>query len=214
MSTADIDGSNYFHHRSSGWFAMGFCIYVECGESYSDAELMKHLGICRYSTLPPEDSPDQPGDNDLFVQTASDGRWVHISDDDYYTLYNEKYASRNLRDRIVKLARSHNIFVRVLGDADDSFEFEYYEGSTLQRRYKFIDTTWKPEDCVAIDFGETLPGEEELSEEVNMFEKVKRIEDALGIETDVEKLSIRTYTKPYPKPSFLDRLLFRIGPKH
>ena len=207
MSTADGDR---FDRTRNGWFGCGYCIYVECGESYSDAELLKHLGISGYSSIPFEDSPVQLADGDRFVQIANDGRWVHISDDDYYTLWcNEKYGSGNLRDRIVKLARLHNIFTRVLGDADDSFEFEYYEGSKLRRRYEFIDPTWQPEDCVAIDFGETLPGEEDLSEEVDMFEKVTRIEDALGI-ADLGKLSIRTYTKPDPERSFLNRLLRRV----
>ena len=116
-----------------------------------------------------------------------------------------KCGSGNLRDQIIKLARLHNIFGCVLGDADDSFEFEYYEGSKLRRRYEFIDPWWKPENCVAIDFGETLPSEEDLSEEVDMFEKVTRIEAALGI-ADLGKLSIRTYTKPDPERSFLNRL--------
>ena len=204
MSNADFNIS-HFHQ--------GFCIYVECSEEYSDAELMKHLGISGYNTLFTEDSPHQPSGRDRFVQIANDGRWVHVSDDRYYTLLNDEYyGSRQLRDRIVTFARLHNIFVRQLGDADGSFEFEYYEGSKLRRRYEFIDPRWKPEDCVAIDFGETLPGEEDLSEEVDMFEKVTRIEDALGIETDETKLSIRTYTKPYPKRSFFGRLLEKPDP--
>jgi hypothetical protein len=190
-------------------FHEGFCIYVECGEEYSDAELMKHLGISGYKKLPPEDSPERPTHHDPCVQFASDGRWVHISDDLGWTLFNEEYyGSEQLRKQIVKFARLHNIFVRMPGDADDSFEFEYHEGSKLRRRYVFRDDMWNPENGnVIIDFGETLPGEKELSGEVDMFEKIKGIEDALGIETDVEKLSIRTYYKP--PPSFLDRLLFR-----
>ena len=47
----------------------------------------------------------------------------------------------------------------------------------------------------------------ELSEEVDMDEKIRRIEDALGIETDFGKLSIRTYTKPYREPSSLNWLM-------
>ena len=97
-------------------------------------------------------------------------------------------------------------------DENDSFVFAYYEASELRRRYDYYEN-WgnvvPGNGRVAIDFGETLPGEKELSEEVDMFEKIKGIEDALGIETDVEKLSIRTYFKPPPKPSFLDRLLLR-----
>ena len=211
-STADSDGSNFFHRGSDGWFGCGFCIYVECGEEYSDAELMKYLGISGYSPLPPEDSPDQPDDHDLFVQIASDGRWTHISDDGYYTLWTDGiFMSGNLPDRIVKLARLHNIFTRVLGEADDSFEFEYFEGSKLRRRYVVEDPYFDKDRCiVAQDYGEALTGEEELSEEVNMDEKIRRIEDALGIETDLGKLSIRTYTKPYREPSFLNRLLGRI----
>jgi len=109
----------------------------------------------------------------------------------------------------------HNVFTCSFGDADDSFDFEYYEESKLRRRYVFIDPHYSHPDYkgyVALDYGTALPSEEKLLEEVGMYEKIGGIAGALGIETDERNLSIRTYSKPYPKRSFLGRLLGKPDP--
>lgn len=211
MSAAESDRSHPFDAISDRWLVGGYHIYVECGEGYSDAELMERLGISGYSPAPSKDSPKQPDHRDLFVQIANDGRWAQTADDGYYTLWHSKY----LRDRIAALAALHNIFTCSFGDADNCFDFEYYEGSRLRRRYVFMVPPYETVDdngSVAVDYGTALPGEEKLLEEVGMYEKIEGIAGALGIVTDERKLSIRTYTKPYPKRSFLGRLLGKPDP--
>jgi len=184
---------------------------VECGDEYTDAELMEHLGISGYSLLLPEDIARQGVYPDLFIQIANDGRWAQIADGDRYQLWH----SKDLRDRIADFAELHNIFTCSFGDADNCFDFEYYEGSELRRRYVFLVPPYETVDdngYVAVDYGAQLPSEEKAFKEVDMDAKVETIAGALGIETDETKLSLRTYTKPYPKRSFFGRLLGKHDP--
>lgn len=211
MSAAELRRSPPFHAISNRWLVGGYRIYVECGEAYSDAELMQHLGISGYNPLPPVDGPAQPDHHDLFVQIANDGQWAKIADDSHYTLWH----SKNLRDQIAELATLHSIFTCSFGDADNCFDFEYYEGSKLRRRYVFMVPPYETVDdhgYVAMDYGAALPGEEKAFKETDMYAKVERIAGSLGIETDERSLSIRTYTRPYPKRSLIGRILGKPGP--
>ena len=210
MSTADTDRIGPFL-PSFEWISDSYFIFVECGDAYSDTELMEHLGITGYSLVTPEDTSAESVYRSLCVQIANDGKWAHIMDDSFYTLWSSKY----LRDRIADFSKLHNIFTCSFGDADHSFDFEYYEGSKLKRRYVFLDTNYdRDSGYVAQDYGVALLGEEKVSKEVDMFKMVEGIESALGIKSDeIKSSSIRTYTKPYPKRSFIGRLLGKPDPE-
>lgn len=192
-------------HITDGHIHAPYFIFIDGGTVYSDGEVIELLGIKGFTATKRLDELDH------FLHITDDGRWLHVVDDWLYT----QWHSKTIRDRIAKLAAEHDIFTCSVGDSDHSFDFEYYSGGHLVRRYVVEDPNYDG-GSVTEDFGRPLPGESAALEHSDELSKVLAVAHSVGVEIDHRPSKIRSFTKPYegpsrlrPKPSLFRRLLGR-----
>lgn len=94
----------------------------------SDHDFMHLFGITMY------DSASLP----LTMQRshivfANDHAWTHIADDYFYSLWHNP----QIANAIATLSTQYDVFWSMIGDSDDSFAFESYQGGTLVRKYVY-----------------------------------------------------------------------------
>lgn len=192
-------------HITSGHIHAPYFIFIDGGTVYSDEEAMKLLGIEGFAASSRLEFPNH------FLHITDDGRWLHVVDDWLYT----QWHSKTIRGRIAKLATKHDIFTCSVGDTDHSFDFEYYRGGVLVRRYVVEDPSYDG-GAVTVDFGNPLPGEATAFEHSDEVSRVLEVARSVGVEIDHHPERIRSFTKPYgglswlrSKPSLIRRLLGR-----
>ena len=171
----------------SGRIHAPYFIFIEGGMVYSDEQVMRLLGIKGFV---PSSNLAYPG---RFLHITDDGRWLHVVDDWFYT----QWHSRKIRLNIAKLASKHDIFTCSVGDSDHSFDFEYYKGGLLVRRYVVEDPKYL-RGTVVVDFGSPLQGESAAFENLDELEKVLGVARSVGVIIDHKPEKTRSFTKPHP----------------
>lgn len=176
-----------------------YYIFVRARNRTPDAEFLRMLGLSDYRPTPtiPPCSPH--------ACLADDGTWTMIADDWTYTVWHMPSTRPTLR----ALAQTCDVFACSVGDCDESFDFDYYEGGSLVRRYRVYDPDFKGGRLIEDD-GAPLPGEAAAFMATNNLRIVLEIADSLGIRTDYRPEEIRRYAPVAPTPStriraFLER---------
>jgi hypothetical protein len=188
---------------TSGHIHAPYFIFIDGGTAYSDEQVMTLLGIEGFSPSSCLEFPNH------FLHITDDGRWLHVVDDWLYT----QWHSKTIRDRIAKLASKHDIFTCSVGDADYSFDFDFYRYGSLVRRYVVEDPNYNG-GSVTKDFGDPLPGEAAAFENPDLVSRVLDVARSVGVDIDHRPEHIRSFTKSYEglarlrsKPSFFRKLL-------
>lgn len=117
---------------------------------------------------------------------------MHVADDWLYTLWH--LATVNAA--IPSLAKNHDVFTCSVGDADNSFDFEYFHDGNSVRKYVVEDSEYR-RGLVVEDFGSPLPSEAEAMNQPDPLIAVLEIAHSLGINTLHDPTLIRAYTKEH-----------------
>jgi len=158
---------------------------MRCAGQYSDADLLAKFGIHHYKRVA---KPPRHGPHATFFDS---GEWTMLADDWYYTLWHMKTT----RPAIKRLSQFSDIYACSIGDCDHSFDFIYYQGGKLVRKYVVADPDFKSSNVVK-DIGQQLPGEPEALKLDGQLETVLSISDALGIQGPVPGDKLRFYASP------------------
>jgi hypothetical protein len=159
-----------------------FFIFVRCAGELSDADLLRLFGLSAYQ---PAMFPGRAG---RYAILADDGDWAMIADDFRYTLWHMP----STRPTLEELGQNYDLFSCSVGDTDNSFEFEYYQGSRMVRRY-VVEDRYCSGRRVVEDAGKPLSGEAFAFKKADGFEIVRRVASSLGLRTDYSERDIRVY---------------------
>jgi hypothetical protein len=159
-----------------------YFIFVRGEGQYSDADLLRLLGLSAYR---PTRTPPR---RRRYAILADDGPWTMIADDWHYTLWHMP----STRPALQELGRSCDVFAASVGDCDHSFDFVFYRGGHLVRRYVVADPDFRGGSVVE-DTGTPLPGESAAFREEDELRIVLGVAASLGIRTDYEVRDIRVY---------------------
>lgn len=170
----------------------GYFTFIRSAVQYSDDEILIKLGLFGYKFVTEERA------GFTYVHIAEDKEWIHIADDDQYTLWNDE----SVRARVAEIGLEHEVFTCSVGDIDMSFDLAHFRDGELKRRFVVRD-----QDCmgvrrrhhqgceVAEDVGEQLPHEQEAMRSADPLDVVISLAESLGIDTDHKASSIRSYGK-------------------
>jgi hypothetical protein len=159
-----------------------YFIFVRSEGRYSDSDLLRLFGLSAYG---PTQEPHRLGRHALL---ADDGLWTMIADDWHYTLSHMS----STRPVIEELGRSCDLFACSVGDCDQSFDFVYYSGGRLVRRYVVADPDFKG-GTVVQNTGEPLPGEANAFKESGQLDMVLSLAASLGIGAGRLEREVRVY---------------------
>ncbi|MDU9047261.1 MAG: hypothetical protein Q3M30_00310 [Candidatus Electrothrix sp. Rat3] len=123
-----------------------------------------------------------------------DGKWTHIIDDWYYTLWHSKPFLSNIR----KLASNYEIFSFMIGDSDNSFEIEYHRGGQMMRHFIFDQSPFGNGE-VKEDLGKKFEIESKIKIGDDPLNHLWSIADSLGINSNHKQDEIDIFTKPYKR---------------
>lgn len=174
-------------HLINGRLYSPYLICIRSEGYFSDADLLSLFGLHGYH--PPAD-PDRFRRHALLVDA---GAWTVLADDWYYTLWNMSET----RPTIAALGESWDVFACSVGDTDRSFDFVYYQGSQLVRRYVVEDPHARGR-VVVVDEGNPLPGEAAAFSATNGTERVLGVAQSLGIPTVYNEQDVRVYAPVEP----------------
>jgi hypothetical protein len=164
-------------------------IFVRDAGGHSDAHLLLLFGLTGYRAT---QSPRRPG---RFALLAGDGAWTMLADDWLYTLW-----SRPTTDQAIhQLGQTHDVFACSVGDSDHSFDFVYYRGGRVVRRYVVVDPDYRG-GRVVVNTGEPIPGEAAAFRERDEWRIVIAIVAALGIRSNYTAEEIRAYVPSESSP--------------
>lgn len=166
-----------------------YFIFVRGEGRYSDADLLRLFGLPAYR---PTHSPRRLG---RYAVLADGGAWTMVADDWYYTLWH----MASTRPAIEELGRSCDVFAGSVGDCDHSFDFVYYSGGRLIRRYVVADPDFRGGKVVE-DTGTPLLGEAAAFGEADELDIVLGVAASLGIKPDPTERDVRVYA-PGAEPS-------------
>lgn len=188
LDDGDGNSHKYYPFLKWGFLHTPFMIYVRSHNTLSDQDFMELFGLQGYHKASPPLS--RFGSHVVF---ANDSEWTHIADDCSYTLWRGPKTSKV----IMELSLRYDVFRNSIGDIDDSFEFEYYQGGKLIRKFVFENNVFKRTEIVTVDIGTRLFGEPETLSSLkdsaqNMFPAVIQ---ALGIVRVTDPLQNRFYYK-------------------
>lgn len=176
----------------AGWVHAPYFIFVRQRGCLSDIELLARLGLrgpWRRRELPRYWwFGQQPG-----ILVANDAEWTHVMDNWLYRLWHMK----DIRDRIARLGTECDVFTCSVGDADDSYDFEYRAQGRLVRKREVVPDRWPFTVMLETELGEPLPIEASLWTETGDrgdLELLMRMASSLGIETRADRLSFRYYS--------------------
>lgn len=159
----------------------------------SDEELLTRLGLAE---LQREDDRDEDGDvpEYIWLWVTHDSEWTHVMDNWLYTLWHME----DKHERIARLAADHDVFTCMVGDADDSYAFEYHRDGRLVRKRVVEPDRWPDTVKLTMDFGQPLPSESSLlgGTDPEQLPRLLQIASSLGIETDPEERRFRSYSLP------------------
>jgi hypothetical protein len=130
---------------------------------------------------------------DVLVAVANDGRWTMIADDFAYSLWNSPVT----RPAIAEIAQRCDVFTCSVGEADHSFDFDYFKDGQLVRRCFLPDPDFK--DLIKGNFGPPLPAEPQAFKQKSEIDIILDIASSLGIKTDYTREELRLYVQVIPK---------------
>lgn len=159
-----------------------YFIFVRGEGKYSDSDLLRLFGLSSYR---PTKLPRRLG---RYAILAGDGPWTMIADDWYYTLWHMP----STRPALQELGRSCDVFAGSVGECDHSWDFVYYSGGHLVRRYVVADPDFRG-GSVAENTGTPLCGETAAFAEEDELRIVLAVAASLGIRTDYTPQDIRLY---------------------
>ena len=159
-------------------------IFVRCAGMYADEYVLDRLGIEGFSRS------DLNGGSGSYLIVAEDTDWIHILDDFLFTLWH----TRAVHESIPVLGQEHEVFTFSVGDADDSFDFAYYRGGRLIRKFVVVDDDYRG-GVVTEDVGTPLPVEAEAMSEDENLSKVHKIAQSLGIDLRHRLEGVRVYIR-------------------
>lgn len=175
----------------SGRLHSPYFIFVRDEGNLSDADLLRLFGLAAYR---PTRTPEHFGRHAVL---ANEGPWTMIADDWCYTLWH----LRSTRPTLEELGRSYDLFAGSVGECDHSFDFVYYSGGRLARRYVVEDPEFRGGSVVE-DAGAPLPGESAAFKEKDELNIVLGVAASLGIRTEYAAHEIRVYApNDEPGPS-------------
>ena len=167
----------YNNHLSAPQF-----IFVRCAEKCDDFDLLQAFGLSTYRRA------KWLWCLERYAVLADDGQWMMVADDWRYTLWHMS----STRPAIENLGRNYEVFACTIGDCDHSFDFVYYSGGRLIRRYMVADPDFRGGKVVE-NFGEPLPGELVAFREADELDIVLKVAASLGIRVNYTKRDIRVY---------------------
>jgi hypothetical protein len=157
-------------------------LFLRCAGRYSDAELLRRFGLPTYRLTKAAERLGR------YAILADDGEWTMIADDWYYTLWHMP----STRPTLAALGESHDVFACSVGDCDRSFDFVYYRGSRLVRKYVVADPDFRG-GVVVENVGWPLLGEWAAFRHSDEMRIVLGIARSLGIKTDYTEQKVRVY---------------------
>ena len=120
---------------------------------------------------------------------ADSGCWKLLADDFSYTLWDME----STRPTLSKVAEQFDVFACSVGDSDESFDFIYYVGGSLIRKYTVTDPHYDGGSVVE-NVGEPLPAESDLlTSGKEKLAIVLGIAQSLGINVDFREADLRIY---------------------
>lgn len=159
-----------------------FFIFVKDDGRLDDLEVLRRFGLEKYrrlQTVPPRRR----------AVIADSGEWKLLADDCGYTLW----FMDSTRPTIGKIAEQFDVFACSVGDTDESFDFIYYVGGSLVRKYTVTDPHFDGGSVVE-DVGEPLSEESNLlGSGQDKLTIVLGIADSLGINVQFEEADFRIY---------------------
>jgi hypothetical protein len=166
-----------------------YFIFVRGEGRYSDADLLRLFGLSAYR---PTKARRRGGHHAIL---ADDATWTMVADDWCYTLWHMP----STRPALQALGQSCDVFACSVGDCDHSFDFVYYRGGRLVRRYVVEDPDFRGGRVVE-NMGEPLPGEAAAFGGSDELGIVLGVATSLGIRTDYAEGDVRVYA-PLAEPS-------------
>ncbi len=176
-----------------------YFIFIKQSKRYTDIEILTLLGIKDFLPTTHIKSTDR------VVHITDDGNWTHVIDDWLYT----QWHSKSVFNHIEKLAKKHDIFTCSVGDSDSSYDFHYFKNGKLVRRYIYDDPKFDG-GFVSEDYGIPIRGEEKALQKCDELNKVLSVAQLVGIEIKHQASQIRSFSKPYSKPSWLQKIFKKI----
>lgn len=167
-----------------GYVHAPFLIFVRQRGMLSDDELLARLELTGYRS---RDCIDERDGWVIGLWMTNDAEWTHVIDNWSYDLYNEP----GMREQLAKLGAEYDVFTCYVGDEDFTYSFEYYAQGQLVREH-VVGCDQEPDTYVVTkDFGEPLPIEADVADEVDDLTRMLKIAASLGIEADPEQLRFR-----------------------
>ncbi|WP_435016264.1 hypothetical protein TA3x_003828 [Tundrisphaera sp. TA3] len=156
--------------------------YIFLRTRMADADLLATFGIGDYT-----DSADARGSH--YAVVADDGEWTMLADDWGYTLWYRPTTWAT----IAELGRTIDVFAGSVGEDDRSYDFAYYRGGRLARKYAVSDLRGL---VVEVDVGDPLPAEAARFDDE--LDHVLALAASLGIRSQYEEHEIRVYRSAEP----------------
>lgn len=171
-----------------------FFIFIKCGKEVDEVELLEELGI-NTETL---ELTTAENHFDSGVYLTQQEEWLHLMDNWLYTLW----YSKTIRSKIELLARKYDIFYCSVGDIDHSFDFVYYQGGKLRRKYVVVDPTCQKRE-IETDMGDPFPEEAAALEFPDAMDVVIKLARSIGVSIHHTPENLRFYSMPDTKPEFI-----------
>jgi hypothetical protein len=168
--------------NTNGWLHAPYFIFLRCAGRYSDAELLERFGLSTYQR-----APTIPHLGRCAILADADD-WVLIADDWYYTLWHLQSTRRT----IAAFAETCDVFATSVGECDRSFDFLYYEGAHLIRKY-VVDSPNYGDRRLVEDFGDPFPDEAAAFELPDEMTIIMEIAASLRLKTRYEEQDLRIY---------------------
>jgi hypothetical protein len=167
-----------------------FFVFIRDWDVDSDQSVLSAFGLDGYSPS------TAASDHESYIALSNQGGWLQISDDWYYSLWH----SQAFLDAVRVIARSHEVFLFMIGDADLSFEIEHHKAGVLQRQFIFDQPPFG-DGKVLSDIGTQFPMESEITLGQEPLPTLWSIVESIGIPTTIELDNLRIYSKPYNRDS-------------
>lgn len=169
-------------------FFAPYYIFIKDESKLSDAQLLQKLGLNSYKLIKSREDKEIEEYNKRCLYITEDGKWTHLMDNWYYTLWHHKVLKTWIKD----LSKEFDIFCCSVGDFDYSFDFVYYRLGILEREYVVEDPKINGVNVVKNN-GETFEIEPLALAKKDPLEKVLTIAEWLGIGIQHNLETIRCY---------------------
>ncbi len=137
----------------------------------TDKEILALFKLDNYKLV-----KEVPLDDRNTIYLHRDGRWVHIMDNYFYSLWHQQ----SFREQINELGEKYEIFSCTAGDVDKSFDFKYYKNGKKIREYVVASPNYN-DQVIKVDIGEPLFGESKALQNEDELNKILCVAEQLGI---------------------------------